>query len=279
MLDVLITQLARSHGDSLTATDRRLIAVLQARPAEAAFWYAADLTEPLGLHQSAATRLAQRLGYDGYPRLRDALRQDYLAGAGPSQRVRGRLQRHPDDVLGGFVEEELAALAELPRHVAQEELDDLAGRIAAARQVFLYGHGNATVLVELLERRLRRSGIRVTSLSGPVRDIAEQLATLDEGDLILACAFRRPPGDLVPLLEFAHDTGTYAALITDSLLSLSPQPDVALAAPRGGGDDFLSLTVPMAIANALVLTLARQAPERALRALDRVEALIERLDR
>lgn len=276
---MLITDLAKNRGSALTATDRRLIAVLQARPAEAAFWQAAELTDPLGLHQSAATRLAQRLGFDGYPRLRDALRQDYLAGSGPSQRVRGRLERHPDDVLGGFVDDEIAALAELPRHVTQDEIDDLARRIVAAGHIALFGHGNATVLVELLERRLRRSGIRVTSLDGPVRDVAEQLATLQPDDLVLACAFRRAPHDLVPVLETAREVGAHSALITDTLLSLSPQPDAVLAAPRGGGDEFLSLTVPMAIANALVLTIARHAPDRAIRSLDRLESLLDRFDR
>jgi len=273
---VLITDLAKTYGSALTATDRRLIAVLQTHPAEAAFWNAADLTDPLGLHQSAATRLAQRLGFEGYPRLRDALRQDYLAGAGPSQRIRGRLERHPDDVLAGFVDDEVAALIALPQHITQDDLDDLAVKTVEAGHVYLFGRGNAAVLVELLERRLRRSGIRVTVLDGPARDVAERLANLSEGDLILACAFRRAPRDLAPVLEVAHEAGAYTALITDALLSLSPQPNAVLAAPRGGGDEFLTLTVPMAIANALVLTIARKAPDRALRSLDRLESLLER---
>jgi len=276
---VLITDLAKNRGSALTATDRRLVAVLQTHPAEAAFWNAADLTDPLGLHQSAATRLAQRLGFDGYPRLRDALRQDYIAGGGPSQRIRGRLERHPDDVLGGFVDDEISALAALPQHITQDDLDDLAAQTTAAGHVYLFGRGNATALIDLLERRLRRSGIRVVVLDGPARDLAERLATLEPDDLVLACAFRRAPRELAPVIEVAREAGARTALITDTLLSLSPQPDTVLAAPRGGGDEFLTLTVPMAIANALVLTIARHAPERSLSALDRLESLLDRFDR
>lgn len=276
---MLITNLVKACGDRLTATDRRLVAVLQAHPAEAAFWYAADLTEPLGLHQSAATRLAQRLGFDGYPQLRDALRQDYLAGDGPSQRVRGRLDRHPDDVLRGFVDDEVAALAALPRHITQAEIDDLAARIADAGHVHLFAHGNATVLADLLARRLRRFGMRSTLLTGADRELAEHLSALQAGDLLLACAFRRVPVSLPPVLEIAISRGAYTALITDTLLTLSPQPDTVLAAPRGGSDDYLSLTVPMAIANALVLTIARQSPDRAIRSLDHLGTLLERFDR
>lgn len=276
---MLITDLAKGRGDRLTATDRRLVAVLQARPAEAAFWSAADLTEPLGLHQSAATRMAQRLGFDGYPRLRDALRGDYLAGDGPSQRVRERLDGHPDDVLRGLVDDEVAALAEVPRHVTQDELDDLADRIAGAGRVLVLGQGNATALVELLVRRLRRSGVVASgaAVSQP-REVAEHLAGLGPGDVLLVCAFRRVPDLLGPVLEEAAAAGAVTALLTDTLLTVVPQPDVILAAPRGHDDAYLSLTVPMAIANALVLTLARRAPERVIGALDRLGRLLERFD-
>lgn len=274
---MLITELVRRFGDRLTATDRRLASALHARPAEAAFWSAAQLTEPLGLHQSAATRMAQRLGFDGYPRLRDALRHDYLAGGGPSQRVRGRLERH-DEVLSGLVEDEARALSEIPQHVTQDDLDDLATRIIEAPAVHLFGTGNATALVAMLDRRLHRYGVRTVTITGSARDAAEQAATMTPGDVLLATAFRRVPALLAPLIETAREVGAHSALLTDTLLTLTPQPDRIVAAPRGGSDDFLTLTVPMAIANALVLTIARREPERAIGSLDRLGTLLERFD-
>ena len=276
---MLITELAKSRGPVLTPTDRRLVAALQAQPARASYWLASDLTEPLGLHQSSATRLAQRLGFDGYPQLRDALRDDYLAGDGPSQRMRERLDRNPEgDVLSAFVEDEIAALSDLGRHVAQSELDALADRMLAAREVYLFGHGNATVLVDLLARRLERFGLRTVSLVGSRRDIAERIARLGGEDVLLAFAFRSAPTVLGPLLTVAADESAFTALITDTVVWPAPRPDVIIAAPRGGAAEYLSLTVPMAIANALVLTIARRADEGALHSLDRLGHLLERLE-
>lgn len=276
---MLITDLAADRGHLLTRNDRRLVALLQSQPAAASYWLAADLTQPAGLHQSAATRLAQRLGFVGYPELREALRQDYMTGEGPAQRVRGRLERHPDgDVIRGFVEDELEAMAELTRHVNQRQLDDLATRVIAAGHVFLFGQGNATVLVDLLVRRLRRFGMRVTTLTGSRRDIAERVSSLTGGDLLLGFAFRRMPALLPPLLGIAAGTNCYSALITDTLLAMSPQPDLLIAAPRGRGDEFLSLTVPMVIGNALVLTIARRQPDAANRSLDKLDHLLDQLD-
>ncbi|MGV3714327.1 MurR/RpiR family transcriptional regulator [Pseudolysinimonas sp.] len=275
---MLITDLARNAGETLTPTDRRLVTVLQSNPAEAAYWRAHELTAPLALHESAATRLARRLGFDGYPGLRDALRDDYLAGDGPSQRIRGRLDRTPDDVLGAVVDDELAALAETPRHVAQTQLDALAARVLEARDIHLFGQGNATVLVDLLARRLQRFGLRTTALTGSRRDIAERAARLGAQDLLIAYAFRRVPSDLPPLLRVAADAGTHTALITDHLIWPSPRPDTLIAAPRGGDGDYLSLTVPMAITNAMVLTIARAAEPTTVAALDRLGEVLERFD-
>ncbi|MGW0158164.1 MurR/RpiR family transcriptional regulator [Mycobacterium sp. NPDC003323] len=276
---MLLTDLVATCGYRLTANDRRLIAALQSQPASASYWMAAELTEPLGLHQSAATRLAQRLGFTGYPELREALRQDYMTGEGPAQRVQGRLGRHPEhDVLRGFVEDELHVLAELTRHVSQHQLDDIATRIMAAGHVFVFGQGNATVLADLMVRRLHRFGIRVTALTGSRRDVAERVSSLTGEDMLLAFAFRRMPGLLGPLLTIAAETGCHSAVITDTLLSMQPRPDALVAAPRGRGDEFLSLTVPMAIGNALVLTIARRQPDAANRSLDKLADLIDRLD-
>ncbi|WP_052061958.1 MurR/RpiR family transcriptional regulator [Rhodococcoides fascians] len=276
---MLITDLVTGRGHLLTANDRRLVALLQSQPAAASYWLATDLTGPLGLHQSAATRLAQRLGFAGYPELRDALRQDYMTGEGPAQRVRGRLDRHPNgDVIRGFVEDELEALSELTRHVGQSQLDQLAARMVAAGHIFLFGQGNATVLVDLTSRRLQRFGMRVTALSGSRRDVAERVSSLTSADVLVAFAFRRMPAQLAPLLSIAADNECYSVLITDTLLSMSPQPDQLIAAPRGHGDEFLSLTVPMAIVNALVLTVARRQPDESNRSLDRLAHLLDQLD-
>lgn len=276
---MFITDLVKAHGHRLTETDRKLTTVLQSRPAEAAFWRAEELTSPLGLHQSAATRLAQRLGFSGYPELREALRQDYLGSDGPSQRIRGQLDRSEEGhELEELILGETRALEELPKHVAQHELDALAARIVAADVVYLFGQGNSIVLVEQLSRRLDRFGIRSTRLIGSRRDVAERIAPMRTGDTLLAFAFRRMPDTLGHVLEFAANQTIHSTVVTDILLTMRPEPDSMIAAPRGRSSEFLSLTVPMAICNALVLTIARRYPEMALGSLDRFGVILEHFE-
>jgi len=276
---VLITQIVKASAHRLTDVDHRIVAELQARPTDAAFARAADITAPLGLHESAATRLAQRLGFEGYPQLREALREDYLGGEGPAQRVRSRLERGgTQDVLGVFVDDEVDALRAVTLHVRQDELDALASDVLAARDVYLFGQGNAVILVEQLGRRLTRFGIHAVPLTGSRRDIAERAVSITGQDTVVAFAFHRTPAVLPGLLSWTLEAGAPCTLVTDTLLTLVPAPDRVIAAPRGRGGEFLSLTVPMAIGNALVLTIARRSPETALRSLHRLEHVLERLD-
>lgn len=271
--------LVEQHHDRLTPADRRVLEVLLSHPTEAAFLRAEEIADRAGVHQASATRLAKRLGYSGYPELRSELQSELLGGVGPGERVRRRLE-HADggDLLQALVTDELASLAELPRHVSQTQLDDVGDRLATARRVFLFGQGNATVLTELMQRRLRRFGIDTVVLDGPGRDLAEQLLVLTAEDVVLTFAFRKPPPALEPLLGHAAERGAVTVLVTDTVTALQPAPDHLLAAPRGSGREFQSLTVPMALANALLLTVARQAPDSSISSLDRLGSLLERFD-
>lgn len=269
----------QEHAGRLSAADQRLIRELLGNPTEAAFLSASELAARGGVHQAAATRLAKKLGYGGYPQLRAELQAELLDSIGPGERVRRRLAHTgSDSLLTAMVTDEVAALAALPSQVSQAQLDTAARLVSAADRIFLFGHGHATALVDLLGRRLRRSGHHAIALMGSARDLAEQTALMTGRDVVVAFALHRPPPGLRGVLRQAVETGSPTVLVTDAGGPLlRPQPTVLLAASRGAESEFQSLTVPMAICNALVLTLARVDPE-SVSALDRLTSLIDQFE-
>ncbi|MGC5627042.1 MurR/RpiR family transcriptional regulator [Georgenia sp. Z1344] len=269
-----------AHRDDLTPSDRILVDELLSYPVEAPLWSGEELARRAGVHPAAATRLAQRLGYDGYLRLRDDLRQSHAsANAGAGDRFRIELQETGEQsVLEQLLTTELETLAQLCRHVRQPQLDALADRIVGSRTTYLFARGNASVLAELMERRLRRFGIRTVVVEGTGRDVAERVLTMGADDTVLTFAFRRPPRHLVELLAHAERVGATTALVTDTLHTLTPAPSTVLSAPRGHQEGFASLSVPMAIANALVLTIARRHDAALLPTLDALDGLMSDFD-
>ncbi len=270
-----------SQRDRFSPADRRVVDVLLSHPAEAAVLPAEQVAQRAGVHVAAATRLAQKLGYNGYPHLRSSLQAELLGAVDAEERMRARLDRTAgDDLLATLVEDELSSLRELPRNISQEAVDAAADRITRARRVLLFARGNATVLAGLLARRLRRFGTLVTDLTVTDRDVAEELVSLREDDLIVVLAFRRAPRVLPALVQTVRETDCGLMVLTDVLgmPAGAPEDTLVLAAPRGNGREYQSLTVPMALSNALVLAVARADQHAASTALTRLDTLIERFD-
>lgn len=274
------TDRVQEQRPRLTRGDRTLLDEILAHPADAPLWRGEDLARRAGVHPAAATRLAQRLGYDGYLQLREDLRAEHnrrLTGSGDRFRTEQR-DRGEQGTLDALLDGELASLAALSRHVDQQRIDDAADRLVAAHRVFVFGRGNATVLAELVDRRLRRFGITTVNLTGSGRDVAERILSMHQDDLVLAFAFRRAPRDLGALLGHADSVGAASLLITDTLHMLEPAPTEVLSAPRGDQQGFASLTVPMTIVNAIVLAIAQRHSSVTLPALDRLDDLLTTFD-
>ena len=277
-----LREVIEQYDGRLTAADRRLVHELLSNSAEGAFLSATNLAQRVGVHPAAAVRLARKLGFSGYPELRAQLQSQLIADSGPADRVRHRLAHIDDEtILDALVRSEIIALRDLNQHVSQARVDEAAEALIRARKVFLFGHGHAVAIVELMQRRLRRSGLDVVVLVGPGRELAERALPLGSDDALLAFAFHSIPPGLVALITHAKNAGAATLLISDLMGPMvRPQPDILLAAPRGGmAEEFQTGTVPTLICNALVLTIARLDKGRSLHTLDQLNGLIEAFDR
>ena len=267
-------------ADSLTATEQKLVSALLTAPREVAIGTSSEFAARIGVHEATTSRLSKKLGFASYAGFRDALRAEYLRDAAPAERISATLS---DARVQGFlpllVASEIAALSGMADHVSEERILDAAEALNRDR-VFIYGHGNASALSELMERRLRRLGIVSHRLDGNRRDLAEQVLTLSDRDALLLFAFRRQPPDYAHLLEVAGTVGANTVVIAGTIgPSLTPRPDILLSAPRAGmPDSFQTLTVPMAICNATILALASLRGDRAMGALDRLGHLLARFE-
>lgn len=265
---------------SLTETEQRLISELLKAPREIALGTSSEFAARLGVHEATTSRLSRKLGFASYAQFRAHLREEYLHSSAPASRISATLDdTRSQGFLPLLIEGEISALAAISDHVADEQIVEAAGLLDRDR-VFIYGHGNAETLVVLTERRLRRLGITTQRLTGNRRDLAEQMLTLGPGDATLLFAFRRQPPDYAHVVGVARDVGAPTVTIAGTIgPALQPKPDLLLSAPRAGSrDSFQTLTVPMALCNAVILALADRRGSDALAILDRLGALIGKFE-
>ena len=271
-----LVERVQAVAPSLTSTEQKLISELLRAPREVAIGTSSEFAARLGVHEATTSRLARKLGFASYAQFRDALRREFLKVADPAERISATLNdARSQGFLPLLVANEIAALAAVTDHVTDTRILEAAEKLDR-RRVFIYGHGNAEVLAVLMERRLRRLGIDPHPLTGSPRDLAERMLTLCADDALLLFAFRRQPPDYVRLLQVAAKAQTATVVISGTVgPSLTPKADVLLSAPRAGmPDSFQTLTVPMAICNAVILALADRRGAQALATLDRLGDLI-----
>lgn len=92
-------------------------------------------------------------------------------------------------------------------------------------------------------------------------------------DVLIVFEFRKASKQLRHLLAHAEKVGARILLVTDNLQILSPIPDIVLASPRGARDGWLSMSVPLMIANSVIVTIGERYEERVKEYQDRLDRL------
>jgi DNA-binding MurR/RpiR family transcriptional regulator len=266
-------------GARLTEADVRLLDVLLQDPLRAAMENGKDVSSRAGVHPAAAVRLAQRLGFSGYPEFRAFLQNNLVEGTDDfesgSARIAARLIRASESgALSLVLDSEIAALQQVRAAVTDADVRTFATAIRDGRRIYVFGRSHAATLSSLISLRLRRSGYDAIDLSGIVQQLSEQIVSLSSDDVVWLLAFRRPSPVLVEILRLARKRGARVLALTDvSGARLDPAPDHLIAASRGGPGDSQSLVVPMTIANAIILDLAAIDDGKSFKALEDYRAL------
>ncbi|MBY4893591.1 MurR/RpiR family transcriptional regulator [Rhodobacteraceae bacterium N5(2021)] len=269
------------QAPSLTPSERRLVETVIDSPISAALGTAGELARSVGVHEATASRLAKKLGFDGYAAFRDALREEFIATRETATRFERTIAASTSEtVLGKLAQDEGQALARIEDFIKPDQIASTAAMLMGARRIFIYGYGNAEVLALMLVKRFRRFGKDVQQLDADPRGLAEQMLGLGVGDVVLSFAFHRPPRAYAALIETAREAGATSLIISgNSGALLAPRPDHLLAAPRSGDPDaFQTLTVPMTVCNAIMIAAGLTAKEESLKKLDRLGQLIERFE-
>lgn len=242
----------------LSPTEERLARVLMEEREFCAFGSVGEIAARVQAHASALVRLARKLGYQGFPELRSDIQADLLGRSPTDELVRRRLEDSSgQSVLQSLIERDVAALKQLPMHVSQSDLDMTAETLLDAPRVFILAEGTAEALARHATHRLRRAGIITLELQPDPRSVAEGAALIRPRDAALGFGLREIPGLVRRLFTQTRKAGGKSILISDlSGMMLRPPPDHLLATSRGSDLVSGTLTVPMAVLNALILTVA-----------------------
>ena len=266
--------LINSFEGKLTDADQELIHIILGEPSEAVYLSSAELASKAAVHASTVVRLARKLLFDGFPEMRQKLRQDVEFKKNSSDKIRQRIDLiEKGSNLSDLIESEIAAIAAISNTVSQNQIDEVVNKIYKAKSIFIVGRGSAAPLMTHFERRLRRSGIQCrAALNLQRRDLAEQLIGIQKGDAIVVFGFQSInslPSGYSSLIESAKSIGAHSIAIGDStIFTARPKPDIVLSVSRPKEGVMQLRSGPMLICEALAMTLLHKKSKKAVRGVE-----------
>ncbi len=272
-------KLVAEHYEQLTKSEKRIADYMRQNQDEVAFLSAAEIADQLELSEATMVRFARTLGFDSYPAMREVLQAKFRNLVTHSARLRSRLDdlREAGDIFEQLVASEITYLTEALQTVDRKAIDAAVELLRTHQRVFVFGLGPSISLVDLLQIRLTRSARHVIPLNTSGRELLEPLLMMNKDDLLIAIGFFNMTPSLQLVLEQANHHKTPVILVTDTLGDLvGDKATVTLAARRGPVSSFHSLTIPMTIINALLLSLSSADQEKVMNNLDRLDQLRDR---
>ncbi|WP_327584080.1 MurR/RpiR family transcriptional regulator [Nonomuraea sp. NBC_00507] len=268
---------ARTPERGLRGKAAAVLQVLLSQPRRASFGSAAELAQVAGVNVATVTRTAQALGFAGWPALQQELRARYLSSLSAGQVAAEH--RGTGSPSSRSLRRDLDSLALLNRRVDEAVLLTIAEAVATARRTVILAEGSYAAVGLALAHNAGLAGYPVTAVTTGDAELANTMATMRSGDVLIAISFWRLYENTVLAANEARSRGVRVFALTDAASpALASAAEEVVMVPAEGEAFFPSLTAGMAVAQALVTQLAAVDPARTGASIEAAEAMWAKFD-
>jgi DNA-binding MurR/RpiR family transcriptional regulator len=192
---------------------------------EAAFQTAEELARRANTSSSTVVRFSQALGFEGFPELQAAAREEY-------RRVNAKAGSKNGEAPGSTplfsldqneFESALTAdhlnVEDTARKVSRSSVDALIKAIVDAEKVLVAGTDQMAFFASYMRHLLMLLDLRVDVVASPSQEALSRLGRIDGGTLVLGLSAGRPHPLVVRAMKLARHRQARTAAITDATLS------------------------------------------------------------
>jgi len=225
---------------------------------EVGYLSAEELGQKGNTSSSTVVRFAQSLGFNGYPELQKAARDEYRLGATARPVVH-------EDQLGFSIEEDVLtrslrtdglSLEETISKNSLERFNRAVHMLAEAGTVLVVGLHEASVVAQHASYVFELLGIPCLAVTDSTESNVARLTRLGPGDVLMAVGFRRAHSVTISFAEKAAAQNADVIVITDNSLSeLAEKGTVTLYADIDSTFFAHSLVGPISLVSALAAAI------------------------
>ena len=194
---------------------------------EAAFQTAEELARRANTSSSTVVRFSQALGFEGFPELQAAAREEYRRVNAKAAKEGGAVGPSSSAPLFSLDQNEFeSALAadhlnveETARKVSRSAVESLIAAIVEAEKVLVAGTDQMAFFASYLRHLLMLLDLRVDVVASPSQEALSRLGRIDGTTLVIGLSAGRPHPLVVRAMKLARHRQAKTAAITDATLS------------------------------------------------------------
>jgi DNA-binding MurR/RpiR family transcriptional regulator len=260
----------------LTSGQRKIANYLLNNYDKAVFLTAAKLGKEVGVSESTIVRFADILGYNGYPELQQTLQDIVKTHLTTVNQLKNSINKiyKGKNVLYQVLQSDLDNLKKTVDEICPESFEKLIDYILSAEIVYIVGLRTAASMALFFNQALSLFMRNTKSITYGMEDLFEQIAGINEKDLLIAISFPRYTLRTVEIVEIANKKKAKTATITDSIISpIAQKSDITLVAKSNLNSFINSYTAPLSIINAVVTAVSIRKGKQTFKKLSELEEM------
>jgi DNA-binding MurR/RpiR family transcriptional regulator len=189
---------------------------------EVAFHTAEELARRANTSSSTVVRFSQALGFEGFPELQEAAREEYRhhhRTVAAASDVATPLFSLDQSAFEQAVAADHVNVEDTARRVSRSEVDGAIEAIAAAEKILIAGTDQMAFFASYLRHLLMLLDVRAEIAASPSQEALSRLGRIDERTLVIGLSAGRPHPLVVRAMKIARHRKAHTLAIVDATLS------------------------------------------------------------
>jgi len=263
---------------ALPNSERKVADLILDFPGEVAAYSATELAELAGASKAAVTRLVRRLGYASFDEARRAARDARTWGSPVYLLSKEGTRREFSARVKNHIEQDIRNITRTFDGIDEDVFDQIVTALIEAKRVWLLGYRNSHYLAGYLRWQLIQVRSDVHVLPAPGETLAEYMAEVQAGDILVAVGLRRRIPQIERVLDIAHAAKVPVLFITDPTARHAPSATWTVRCEVRGEDLFDRYAAAMSFLHFLGVAAVARAGASGRRRLKLIEDRHEELD-
>lgn len=277
-MNISIDDRIKEHYSELSRGEKRVANYIMNNMNNAALLSCSELANRVEVSDATVTRFAKQLGFNGYAKLKKALRSDVYK-SNLYEDFHNMEINMDDQFVASYMNVTADDLKQYVANLDYENIGNIAKLLLNAKKIYLGGLGTDSIVATYLGTTLRKMGFLPIIITEEGHALRESLLNIEQGDVLLMSSYPKMFPDEKEMARLAKESNATLITITDSeITSVFLSSDYTITIPQKNKLFFNSYVIPMAVCNLILLKLYELSPNKIDKSLKHYSEVINKRD-